>query len=104
MSSLESHHDELKKVHEEQHNQLEVAGGRVQEIEMSLKEKSVGYEKVLEELQEAKKNFTSYERREIKLQEDIKHLKDKSKKLKSKSKNEANNETEALAKAKEAEE
>ena len=60
---MEAQHDELKKVHEEQHNLLEAAGDRVKEIENVFKEKNVRYEKVLEELQAAKKNFTSYEER-----------------------------------------
>merc|ERR1712151_355931 len=103
INTLQTQHDELKQVHDEQHTQLVTAGERVTEIESCLKEKSIGYEKILDELHTAKKNFISYERREIKLQEDIKHLKDKSKKLESKTKVETKNEKEAITKAEETE-
>jgi structural maintenance of chromosome 4 len=83
---------------------LENANERVHEIESGLSEQRKEYEKIYDELKETKEEFAAYERRDIKLREELKHGKTQKKKLEAKAKTETKKEEDAVAKGEAAEE
>jgi len=89
---------------DEERVKLKAADARVQEIENGLSEQNAEYEKAYEELVKTKEQFSSYERRDIQLREEIKHGKDNKKKLAAKVQKEATKEMQAEEKAQAAEE
>lgn len=88
---------------ETERQRLKSADERVQEIEGGLSEQRSEYDTIHKELKQTKEQFTAYERRDIKLREEIKHLKAEKKKLDSKLKSENKKETDAIAKGQDAE-
>jgi len=89
---------------EEERVNLKSADKRVTEIENGLSSQNDEYEKAHAELVQTKEEFASYERRDIKLREDIKHEKANKKKLEAKLKSETQKESTANTKGKTAEE
>lgn len=87
----------------EERERLSAADARVKEIESGLSEQKRQYEKVHEELTRTKEEFTAYERKDIKLREEIKHCKSQRKKLEAKVKAESKNEIKAREAGEEAE-
>ena len=83
---------------------LESANQRVQQIEEGLSGERKEYDKIFNELTKTKEEFAAYERRDIKLREEIKHAKAQKKKLDAKIKAEAKKEQDAIAKGEAAEE
>jgi structural maintenance of chromosome 4 len=83
---------------------LENANERVHEIESGLSEQRKEYEKIHDELKQTKEEFAAYERRDIKLREELKHGKTQKKKLETKAKTETKKEEDAVAKGEAAEE
>merc|ERR1712060_979661 len=74
----------------------------IEGMEKTLKVQSLGYDKLFLELKKTEEAFLSYERREIELKENEKHLKNKKKKLASKLTKNTNHEKESLSKHEEA--
>lgn len=83
---------------QQERERLEKADVRVQEIESGLADQQAEYETVHAELKQTKEEFTAYERRDIKLREDVKHEKAQKKKLDTKLKAETKKEQDAVAK------
>ena len=83
---------------------LESANARVREIEDGLAGQQKDYDKIFKELTKTKEDFAAYERRDIKMREEIKHAKAQKKKLDTKLKNEAKKEQDAIAKGEAAQE
>jgi structural maintenance of chromosome 4 len=90
---------------------LEEARGRIKdeelrckEIERGLKKQQNGYDKVHAELVHAKDEFAAYQRRDVKLREEMKHAKAQQKKLQTKCKQQEKKEAEAVQAQEEAEE
>lgn len=96
--------NKAEEVLHKERERLSAANERVKEIESGLSEQRVEYEKIHEELKQTKEEFTAYERRDIKLREDIKHGKVQKKKLDAKVKAETKKDEDAIAKGVEAEE
>lgn len=78
------------------------AGQRTKEIEKGLKRQRKEHEKIHNELKQTKDEFTSYERRNIKMKEEIKHAKAEQKKIQTKLTSETKKEAAAVAKGQEA--
>jgi len=89
---------------EKERERLGSADSRVKELESSLKEQQKEYNKIHKELEETTAEFSAYERRDIKLREQIKHCKQQKKKLETKVKTQTAKEEECQQKAVEAEE
>lgn len=89
---------------ESERDRLEQANDRVQEIEQGLATERKEYDKVFRELTKTKEEFAAYERRDIKLREEIKHGKARRKKLQDKIAKEEENHAKALEKGQAAEE
>ena len=87
----------------DEHTKLESTNKRVEEIESGLTEQTAEYEEIYAELKHTKNEFSAFERRDIKLREDIKHEKSNVKKIEMKVASESKKETNALAKAEAAE-
>jgi structural maintenance of chromosome 4 len=83
---------------------LAAADERVNEIEGGLAEQKRVYEQIHDELKQTKEEFASYERKDIKLREEIKHTKAQRKKLEAKVKTETKKEADAIKTGEEAEE
>lgn len=83
---------------------LNMASERLDELDKRLSEQRNEYELVHDELKTTKEEFTAYERRDIKLKEEIKHEKSQVKKLQAKIETEIANEENAVTKGREAEE
>ena len=77
---------------------------RVRELENALKEQTKEYDKIHDELKTTKDEFTSFERRDIKLREEIKYARTQKKKIETKVTTEAKKEKDAIRKGQEAEE
>ena len=77
---------------------------RVQQLEDALKQQTKEYNKIRDELEVTKEEFTAFERRDIKLREEIKHGKIQMKKAEEKVVAETKKEADAIRKGKEAEE
>lgn len=84
--------------------QLQSTDVRVKELEKGLKSQQREYNKAYDELVKTKEDFASYERRDIKLREEIKHLKSQLKKLHDKVKQENKKEKDSTEKSSKAEE
>lgn len=82
---------------------IQEASQKILEIENGLAERNADFEKVHEELVRTKEEFSSYERRDIELREEIKHGKENKKKLLAKVQSETKKEADADLKGKEAE-
>lgn len=89
---------------EEERVKLKVADERVAEIDNGLSSQNNEYDKAHAELVRTKEEFAVYERRDIKLREDIKHEKANKKKLALKVTTETKKESEGEAKSRAAEE
>jgi structural maintenance of chromosome 4 len=74
---------------EEERQRLTLAHDRVVELEQGLEKQRTEYEAVHAELQQTKQEFSAYERRDIKLREELKHCKTHKKKLETKIQTEA---------------
>ena len=74
------------------------ANGRIEEIESGLKEQRNDYEATFNELKRTKDEFAAFERKDIKLREEIKHERAEKKKLMEKVKKEAKKESTAVSK------
>jgi structural maintenance of chromosome 4 len=83
---------------------ISASSQRVEEIEAELVNKRSLYDKVYAELNETKDKFTAYERRDIKLREDIKCLKNEEKKINRKLQTEQQRQQDAEEKIEAAEE
>lgn len=98
---------EKKQLAEEKLNaergRLESANQRVQQIEEGLSGERKEYDKIFNELTKTKEEFAAYERRDIKLREELKHAKAQKKKLDTKIKTEAKKEQDAIVKGQAAE-
>lgn len=77
---------------------------RVQELEKALKEQTKEYNKIHDELKVTKDEFSAFERRDIKIREEIKYAKAQKKKTETKVATEAKKEEDAIRKGQEAEE
>eukprot|EP00978_Attheya_sp_CCMP212_P035706 scaffold157035_cov37-Attheya_sp.AAC.2 len=88
---------------EEERVRLKASDDRVKEIEDGLSAQTREYEKIHEELKKTKEEFAAYERRDIKLREDVKHERANKKKLEAKVKSETKKEEDFIAKADSAE-
>ena len=77
---------------------LAKADKRVEEIESGLTEQRKEYDKIHAELKKTKEEFTSYERRDVKLREEVKHAKTQIKKLEAKLDAESRTEADATSK------
>ncbi|CAB9521168.1 Structural maintenance of chromosomes protein 4 (Fragment) [Seminavis robusta] len=77
---------------------------RVQELEGALHKQTKVYNKIRDELEITKEEFTAFERRDIKLREEIKHAKEQLKKAKTKVTTATKKQEEATRKGQEAEE
>uniref|UniRef100_A0A7S2JYQ7 Structural maintenance of chromosomes protein n=1 Tax=Leptocylindrus danicus TaxID=163516 RepID=A0A7S2JYQ7_9STRA len=84
LEKVNSHRDELVEKLEEERSKLKAASDRVAEIEAGHKEQASEYEELHRQALKTKEDFTAYERRDIKMREDIKHLKSLKKKLEAK--------------------
>jgi structural maintenance of chromosome 4 len=104
MSRHQGGKEEVVKELEAERVRLAAANERVQEIEGGLSEEKKEYEKIHDELKQTKDEFASYERKDIKLREEIKHNKAQRKKLEAKVKSESKKETDAIKTAEETEE
>lgn len=96
--------EEVAKELEAERVRLAAANERVQEIEDGLSDQKKVYEKIHRELKQTKEEFASYERKDIKLREEIKHTKAQRKKLEAKVKTETQKEANAIKTGEEAEE
>lgn len=83
---------------------LKSADTRVRVLEKDLKQQQKSYDKIYGELLKTKEEFSAYERRDIKLREEIKHCKSQKKKLETKVKQQIEKEQECEQKTVEAEE
>ena len=81
---------------------LATANGRIDELEKCLSGLKTEYDNIFSELKKTKDEFTSYERRDIKIREEIKHGRSQLKKLESKVKTESKKESTAQSKGEEA--
>jgi structural maintenance of chromosome 4 len=77
---------------------------RVHELEKALKEQTKGYNKIHDELKVTKDEFTAFERRDIKIREEIKYNRAQKKKIETKVAAETKKEEDAIRKGQEAEE
>lgn len=98
------HRDELVEKLEEERAKLKAASDRVAEIEAGHKEQATEYEDLHRQALKTKEEFTAYERRDIKMREDIKHLKSLKKKLEARIRKEGEKAEKSANKANEAEE
>lgn len=89
---------------ETEKEKMSEAKSDVKELEKGLKKQTKEYNKLCEELTTTKDEFKAYERRHIKLEEEIKHAKDLRKKAEAKVKAETKKEAAAIDKGQEAEE
>lgn len=103
MGESKVQHDALKAELEEETIKLQKANDRVQEIESGLAEQTAEYEKVYAELIKTKDEFSSFERRDIQLREELKHEKANKKKIQEKLRKETLKEEEAISKIEETE-
>jgi structural maintenance of chromosome 4 len=78
------------------------ANERISEIEGGLSEQRKEYEQVFDELKKTKEEFAAYERKDIKLREEIKHGRGQTKKLGDKIKSETKKESTAISKGEKA--
>lgn len=83
--------------------QLESADGRIQQLESDLKTQQKSYNKIHDELVTTKEQFSAYERRDIKIREELKHQKTLKKKLTAKVTAQESKSTESLEKKQAAE-
>jgi structural maintenance of chromosome 4 len=104
MDRYQERKEEVVKELEAERVRLAAANERVKEIEGGLSEQKRVYEQIHDELKQTKEEFASYERKDIKLREEIKHTKAQRKKLEAKVKSETKKEADAIKTAKEAEE
>lgn len=86
----------------EERERLVKANARIEEIESGLVEQRKEYGAVFAELKRTKEEFAAYERKDIKLREEIKHARLQKKKLADKIKAEAKKETTAITKGEKA--
>lgn len=84
--------------------QLQESNQRMKSIEDGLSNERKEYDKIFKELTKTKEEFSAFERRDIKLREEIKHCKKASKAIEGKIAAEIKKHDDALFKAKEAEE
>ena len=96
-------HESLTVELEQERIKLQNANDRVKEIESGISAQNAEYEKAHAEMVKTKEEFSSYERRDIQLREDIKHEKTNKKKLTMKVQQETAKEEEALSKVDEIE-
>jgi structural maintenance of chromosome 4 len=89
---------------EEEREKLSKTNQRVKEIEDGVVEQRNEYNQVHSELKQTKEEFSAYERRDIKLKEEVKHASGQKKKLQAKVESEAQKEETANAKGLAAEE
>jgi structural maintenance of chromosome 4 len=82
---------------------LRASNDRIKEIESGLLEQRKEYEQIYDELTKTKEEFAAYERRDIKVREEIKHFKKQKKSLQAKISSETEKEASSVAKGKEAE-
>lgn len=83
---------------------LAAAKKRAEEIEIGISEQTKEYDRVHAELVKTKEEFNSYERKDIQMREEMKHLKTNKKKIATKVQKEAAKEAAALQKIEEAKE
>lgn len=103
MERLQEKKDEVAKELETERVRLTAANERVQEIEDGLSDQKRVYEKIHSELKQTKEEFASFERKDIKLREEIKHTKAQRKKLEAKVKTETKKEANAIETGEDAE-
>ena len=103
LNTAREQHESLTTELEEERVKLHKADDRVQEIESGLSAQNTEYEKAHAELVKTKEEFTSYERRDIQLREEIKHEKANKKKLQTKVQKETTKEEQALSKVQDTE-
>jgi len=96
--------EEYQKRLEEEEKKLEATNKRLAEIEKGHSTQTAEYEKAHAELVKTKEEFSVFERKDIKLREDIKHEKANKKKLEAKVKKETKKEENIIEKVKNAEE
>jgi structural maintenance of chromosome 4 len=87
---------------DDERERLVKANARIEEIESGLVEQRKEYGSVFAELKRTKEEFAAYERKDIKLREEIKHARTQKKKLADKIKAEAKKETTAVNKGEKA--
>lgn len=104
MQSIESKKLKAQTKLDAERKRLTDSSQRIQEIEDGMSEQKAEYDRVYVELVKTKEEFASYERRDIKLREEIKYNKTQKKKLEAKVEAEANKEQGASQKGADAEE
>ena len=87
---------------EQERETLATANGRIKELESGLSGLKTEYDEIFTELKKTKDEFTSYERKDIKVREEIKHGRSQQKKLETKIKAETKKESNAIAKGEKA--
>jgi len=87
---------------EAEREKLSAADTRVQEIENGLADQRKDYDKIFKELTKTKEEFAAYERRDIKLREEIKHNKALKKKIQQKAAKAEKQEQDAMKKVEQA--
>lgn len=95
MKETQQSEEELQKKLDEERSKVKEINDRVHEIENGLAIQTSDYEKANEELVRTKEDFAAFERKDIKMKEEIKHEKANKKKLSTKIKNERKKEEEA---------
>jgi structural maintenance of chromosome 4 len=103
LSHLEETKTSVVEELEKERVRLSAADARVQEIEGGLSQQRKEYDKIHAELKKTKEEFAAYERKDIKLREEIKHAKTQKKKLEAKVKSETKKEETAVKTGEEAE-
>ena len=82
----------------QEREKLATADKRIEEIESGLADQRKDYDETFDELKATKSEFTEYERKDIKLREEIKHERNQKKKLMEKIKSESKKEATASSK------
>ena len=104
MKETQQNEEELQKKLDEERSKLKEMNDRVHEIENGLAIQTSDYDKAHEELLRTKEDFAAFERKDIKMKEEIKHEKANKKKLSTKIKTGRKKEEEAVEKGTQAEE
>ena len=88
----------------DERSRLDSSKARISELEIALKQQKKDYDATYAELAKTKEEFSAFERRDIKLREEIKHGKTQKKKLEAKIQQQIEKETECMDKSTAAEE
>jgi structural maintenance of chromosome 4 len=94
--------DKVNKNLSHEKEKLEQADQRIQQIESGLADQRKDYDETFNELKKTKDEFTAFERKDIKLREEIKHERNQKKKLEDKIKTETKKAQNAVSKYKKA--